>query len=111
MLINSILEFICSFFPPYPCVLQTEKYIRVADIVVQNLNQRCNRYKVEMSGPDAEYFVLSDNKLYIMGEVLDFNMPNRSYEVVISLINLETSQVVITRTHTVCVEPCECYES
>jgi hypothetical protein len=54
------------------------------------------------------YFKVIKSKLYIDGSVLDFNMPSGNYSVQIDLIDLEDDSIIVSRNHTVYVEPCEC---
>lgn len=107
-MINNTIEFSCPYLPPYPCTFQTLQYIKVADIVLENFDIRSDKYIIELSGSDSEYFLIDNLVLYIKGEVLDFNQPDKTYSVSVKLIDASNSTVVVVRNHSVCVFPCEC---
>ena len=55
-----------------------------------------------------DLFIIQNNKLYINSEVLNFGMPAGNYSVNIKIIDIETNDILITRSHTVQVIPCPC---
>jgi hypothetical protein len=109
-LINDNVTYTCNNSDP-PCSFTRFRYIKVADIILDNFDTRCNRYSIRLSGPDKGFFVLDDLKLYIKSEVLDFDMIQKTYSVSVVLINSNTSETIVTRNHSVCVFPCNCDET
>jgi hypothetical protein len=55
-----------------------------------------------------DLFIIQNNKLYINSEVLDFTMPTGNYSVTIKMVDIETNNVLISRTHSVLAIPCDC---
>jgi hypothetical protein len=106
-LINDNVTYTCNLSNP-PCSFTRPRYIKVADIVLENFDIRCDQYAIRLSGSDKSFFVLDDLKLYIKSEVLDFTMSTKRYSVSVTLINSTTSSIIITRNHSVCVFPCVC---
>lgn len=106
-LINDNVTYTCNNSDP-PCSFTRFRYIKVADIILDNFDTRCDRYSIRLSGPDKSFFVIDDLKLYIKSEVLDFDMIQKTYSVSVILINSNTSETVVTRNHSVCVFPCDC---
>lgn len=108
-LINNKVTYRCRGEPKVS--FTRRRFIRVGTISLQNFDFRCDQYKLVLSGPDRRFFILHDLKLYIRSNVMNFNMPEKTYNVTISLIDSKTSNLLITRNHSVCVFPCECIES
>jgi len=106
-LINDNVTYTCSISNP-PCSFTRPRYIKVADIVLENFDIRCDQYAIRLSGSDKSFFVLDDLKLYIKSEVLDFNRTYKKYSVSVVLINSTTSSIIITRNHNICIFPCSC---
>lgn len=105
-LINNDITFTCG-----ECSFTKPQYIKVADILLENFDTRCDQYVLMLTGPDKEYFLLDDLKLYIQSDVLSFNSPVKTYSVSVVLFNAKTSNVIVTINHNVCIFPCECEES
>ena len=107
-MINNPIQFICESLEPFPCVVDTYEYIKVADIMLVNVDERADQLRIELSGEHSDYFIIDNLKLYIKGSVLDFNEPQQTYTVSVSLLDSATSNIIVTRTHSVCAFPCEC---
>lgn len=118
---KNIFTCISEQYDPNPCVIEIDKYIRVADI---NINiDRCKRYKLILNEisitnststttttlpPESSYFKTIGSKLYIDSSVLDFGMPSKTYNVRISLIDIDNNNTIFYQDHSVNVNPCEC---
>lgn len=101
------LTFTCNSNIYYEtCIIDTSKYIRVADIDIDY--SRCKKYRLTLSGSDKNSFFIHNFKLYIKGEVLDFDQPTKCYDVTIELRNSDTLNIIDTVNHSVCVDPCIC---
>lgn len=104
-LVNDDVTFTCG-----PCSFTKPRYIKVADILLENFDARCDQYSIVLSGADRGFFVVDDLKLYIRSEVLSFNSPVKTYSISVVLINAKTSNTIATINHNVCIFPCECEE-
>lgn len=105
-LVNDNVTFTCG-----ECSFTKPQYIKIADILLENFDARCDQYSIRLSGPDRSFFIVDDFKLYIRSDVLSFNSPVKTYSVSILLINSKTSNTVTTVNHNVCIFPCECEEN